>query len=141
MVSLMCYVMYHAKSDVKGFVCICVIVDRLTKLLLGLFMIVSSYYFTMHYFIVLIFIFMNFSGLSAFCRIFYINNPAFCKTNSSGKTLDTRQEILYAALPLRWISSMKVIYLLQQENMTNDVRLSYATHLATKPTKSQNPKA
>ena len=37
MVSLMPYVMYHTKSDLKGFVCKFVIVDRLTKLLPGLF--------------------------------------------------------------------------------------------------------
>ena len=39
-VSLMSYVMNHTKSDIKGFVCIFVLVDRLTKLLPGLFMIV-----------------------------------------------------------------------------------------------------
>ena len=27
-----------------------------------------------------------------FVAFFYINNPAFCETNSSGKTLDTRQK-------------------------------------------------
>ena len=36
--SLMSFVMYHTKSDIKGFVCIFVIVDRLTKLFPGLFM-------------------------------------------------------------------------------------------------------
>ena len=40
LVSLMTYIMYHTKSDIKGFVCILVIVDSLTKLLPGLFMIV-----------------------------------------------------------------------------------------------------
>ena len=36
---------------------------------------------------------MNDSGLSFFLsNFFYINNPAFCKTNSLGKTLDTRQK-------------------------------------------------
>ena len=34
-----------------------------------------------------------------FIAFFDINNPAFCKTNSSGKSLDTRQKILCAALP------------------------------------------
>ena len=33
MVSLMSYVMYNTKSVIKGFVCIFVVVDRLTKLL------------------------------------------------------------------------------------------------------------
>ena len=39
MVSLMSYVMYHTKSDIKQFVCIFLIVDSLTKLLPALFMI------------------------------------------------------------------------------------------------------
>ena len=34
------YVMYYTKSDIKGFVCIFVIVDSLTELLPGLLMIV-----------------------------------------------------------------------------------------------------
>ena len=34
-----------------------------------------------------------------FCRIFYNNNPAFHKTNFSGKTLDTRQKIFCGPLP------------------------------------------
>ena len=55
MVSLMSYVMYHIKSDIKGFVCIFVIIDRL-----------------MRCFIVLIVIFMNYSGLSAFLSHFWI---------------------------------------------------------------------
>ena len=42
---------------------------------------------------------MNDSGLLAFLLpFFYINNSAFCETNSLGKTLDTRQQIFYAAL-------------------------------------------
>ena len=96
-VSLMSYVMYHTKSDIKGFVCIFVTVDRLTKLLPGLFMIVLlSYYesfnsFDCH-------IHESFWLIGFFVAFFYINNPAFCKTNSSGKTLDTRQKISYAAL-------------------------------------------
>ena len=45
MVSLM----YHTKSDIKGFVCIFVIVDRLTKVLLGLFMIVILSYYELFY--------------------------------------------------------------------------------------------
>ena len=49
MVSLMSYVMYHTKSDIKGFVCIFVIVDRLTKLLPGLFMIVLLSYYALSY--------------------------------------------------------------------------------------------
>ena len=40
MVSLMSYVMYHTKSDITGFACVFVILDSLTKLLPGLFMIV-----------------------------------------------------------------------------------------------------
>ena len=50
----------------------------------------------------------------AFCRIYKINNPAFRNTNNSGKTLDTRQEILHAALgiglslhPLGWANSLR----------------------------------
>ena len=49
MVSLMSYVMYHTKSDIKGFVCIFVIVDSLTKLLPGLFMIVLLPYYALFY--------------------------------------------------------------------------------------------
>ena len=54
MVSLMSYVMYHTKSDIKEFVYMPVIVDCLTKLLPGLFMIVLlpfsavSYSFNCH---------------------------------------------------------------------------------------------
>ena len=36
----MAYVIYYIKSEIKGFVCIFVIVDSLTKLLPGLFMVV-----------------------------------------------------------------------------------------------------
>ena len=65
----MAYVMYPTKSDIKGFVCIFVIVDRLTKLLPGLFMIVLLSYYAL--FIVLIVIFMNYFGLlSAFLMCF-----------------------------------------------------------------------
>ena len=47
--SLMSHVMYHTKSDIKGFVCIFVIVDSLTKLLPGLFMIVFLPYYVLFY--------------------------------------------------------------------------------------------
>ena len=93
------YVMYHIKSDIKGFVCIFVIVDRLTKLLPGLFMIVLLSYFALFY---------SFNChihelsllIGFFVTFFYFNNPVFCKTNSSGKTFYTRQKIFYAALSL-----------------------------------------
>ena len=49
MVSLMSYVMYHTKSVIKGFVCRFVIVDSLTKLLPGLFMIVLLPYYALFY--------------------------------------------------------------------------------------------
>ena len=49
MVSLMSYIMYHTKSDKKGFVCIFVIVDSLTKLLPGVFMIVLFPYYALFY--------------------------------------------------------------------------------------------
>ena len=48
-VSLLSYVMFHTKSDIKGFVCILVIVDSLTKLLPGLFMIVLLLFYTVSY--------------------------------------------------------------------------------------------
>ena len=93
----MSYVMYHTKSDMKGFVCIFVIVDRLTKLLPGLSMIVLLSYYALFY---------SFNShihelfwlIGFFVAFFYFNKPAFCKTNSSGKTLNTRQKIFYAAL-------------------------------------------
>ena len=47
MVSLMSYVMYYTKSDIKGFVYIFVIVDSLTKLLPGLFMIFLLPYYAL----------------------------------------------------------------------------------------------
>ena len=51
MVILMSYVMHQTKSDIKEFVCIFVKVDRLTKLLPGLFMIVLlGYYALFHSF-------------------------------------------------------------------------------------------
>ena len=63
MVSLMSYVMYHIQSDIKEFVCIFVIIDRL-----------------MLCFIVLIVIFMNCSGLSAFLSHFWIQTiPHFVR--------------------------------------------------------------
>ena len=49
MVSLMSYVMYHTKSDIKVFVCMPVIVDSLTKLLPGLFMIVLLPFYAVSY--------------------------------------------------------------------------------------------
>ena len=49
MVSLMSYVMYHTKTDIKGFVSIFVKVDSLTKLLPGLFMIVLLPYYALFY--------------------------------------------------------------------------------------------
>ena len=49
MVSLMSYEMYHTKSDIKGVVCKFVIVDRLTKLLPGLSMIVLFSYYALFY--------------------------------------------------------------------------------------------
>ena len=55
MASLMSYVMYHIKTDIKGFLCIFVIIDRL-----------------MLCFIVLIVIFIDYSGLSAFLSHFWI---------------------------------------------------------------------
>ena len=81
MVSLMSYVMYHTKSDIKGFVCIFVIVDRLTKLLPGLFMIVLLSYYTLFYSFNC-HIHESFWLIGFFVAFFYINNPTFCKTNS-----------------------------------------------------------
>ena len=43
----MSYVMHHTKSDIKGFVCIFVLVDSLTKLLPDLFMIVLLPYYAL----------------------------------------------------------------------------------------------
>ena len=45
----MSFVIYHTKSDTKGFVCTFVIVNRLTKLLSGLFMIVLLSYYELFY--------------------------------------------------------------------------------------------
>ena len=84
----MSYVIHHTKSDIKRFVCIFVIVDRLTKRLPGFVFLFYSLY--CHELLWLIGFFVTF---------FYINNPAFFKTNSLGKTLDTRQKIFYATLP------------------------------------------
>ena len=67
------------------------IVYRLKKLLPGLFMnVLSSYYvlfysFNCH-------IHELFWLIGFFVTFFYINNPAVCKPNSSGKTLHTRQK-------------------------------------------------
>jgi len=62
--SLMSYVMYHIKSDLKGFVCIFVIVDRVTKQLPGTWLIYDCLIALLCVvFIVLIVIFMNYSGL------------------------------------------------------------------------------
>ena len=79
MVSLFSYVMYHTR--------ICLYICD-TKLLPVLCL---YYCLTMSCFLVLIVIFMNYSGLSFFCCIYYRNSPTFCKTNSSGGTLDTRR--------------------------------------------------
>ena len=49
MASLMSYVIYHTKLDIKGFVCIFVIADSLTKLLPVLFMIVLLPYYALFY--------------------------------------------------------------------------------------------
>ena len=81
----------------KEFVCIFVIVDRLTKLLPGLFIIVLLSYYAL---------FCSFNchihelfWLIGFVVAFsYTNKSAFCKTDSLRKTLDTRQKLLYAAL-------------------------------------------
>ena len=59
-VSLMSNVMYHTKSDIKGFVCIFVIVDMIVLQNYYLFFL---WYSTIRCFIVLIVIFMNYSGL------------------------------------------------------------------------------
>ena len=47
--------------------------------------------------------------ISIFVAFLDINNPAFCKINSSGKTLDTRQKIFYAALPTPCIGVLQYI--------------------------------
>ena len=105
MVSLMSYVIYHTKSDIKGFVCIFVIVDRLTKRLRGLFMIVLLSFYVLFYsfncHILELFWLIGFFVVS-----FYINNTMFCKTNSSGTTLDTR--IKYFMQPCWWISFFSI---------------------------------
>ena len=46
-------------------------------------------------------IFMNHYGLLAFLLHFLYKQSAFCKTNSSGKTLETRQKVFHAALFLK----------------------------------------
>ena len=98
MVSLiMPYVIYQTKSDIKEFVCIFVIVERLTKLLTGLFMVVLLSYYALFYSFNCHF-HESFWLIGFFVAFFYINNPVFWKTNSLGKTLDTRQKIFYAAL-------------------------------------------
>ena len=89
MVSFMSYVMYQTKSDIKRLVCIFVI-----------FMIVLLSYYALFYSFNC-HIHELFWLIGFFVAFFYINNPAFCKTNSSGKTWDTRQKIFYAAL-LGW---------------------------------------
>ena len=81
------------QSDIKEFVCIfiIVIVDRFTKLLPGLLSYYVLFYsFNSH-------IHKSFWLIGFVVALFYSNNPMFCKTNSSGKCLDTRQKILYAA--------------------------------------------
>ena len=52
-----------------------------------------------------------------FVAFFDINNRGFCKTNSSGKTLDTRQKILFAALGLGGSHSDYKTYLSSQLNL------------------------
>ena len=97
MVSLLPYVMYHTKSDIKEFVRIFVIVDRLTKLLPGLSMVVLLSHYVLFYSFNC-HIHELFWLIGFFVAFFYRNNPEFCKTNPSGKTMDTRQKIFFAAL-------------------------------------------
>ena len=97
MVSLMFYVIYHTKSDIKGFVCTFGIVNRITKLLSGLFMIVLLSYYELFYSFNC-HMHESFWLIGFLVTFFHINNPALCKTNSLRKTLDTRQKIFYAAL-------------------------------------------
>ena len=76
-------------------VCMFVIVDRLTKLLPGLSIIVLLSYYVLFY---ICHFHDLFHLIGFFVTFFYVINPAFCTTNSSRKTLDTRQKLFYAAL-------------------------------------------
>ena len=49
LVYIVSYVMNHTESDIKGFVCIFLILDNLTKLLPGVFMIVLFHYYALFY--------------------------------------------------------------------------------------------
>ena len=68
------------------------IVDWLTKLLPGLLMIVLLSYYALFYSFNCYIHELFWLIIGFFVAFYKITNPAFCKTNSSGKTLDTRKK-------------------------------------------------
>ena len=73
------------------------IVDSLTRLLPGLFMMIILWPYYALFYRVQIECSKPFY-IAFFVTFFDTNNQVFCKTNSSGKTLDTRQKISCASL-------------------------------------------
>ena len=102
MVILMSYVMHQTKSDIKD---LSVYLWKLIGLQTGSFMIVILAYYALFYSFYchtheLLWL------IGFFVAFFYINNPAFCKTNSSEKTLDTTQKIFYADIEIVPLGSL-----------------------------------